>query len=133
MFSVCNKFCFEAVFLGNKSWHIALNYREKHLPTVTQYYMWEYLPLKNSKRRQWSSSRHHHELGWLTLAFAVVEEAVCNMTAPAGMNQTMSCPALLRSYTTSINHICPGIMNAKRWFAPSLCSGVQTPACGTSC
>lgn len=95
MFSICDKFCFEAVFLGIKSWHTALIYGEKHLPAGNQYYLWEYLPLKNSKRRQWSSSRPHDEWGYLTLALAAVEEVVCDVTAPAGMNQRIKPGAVL--------------------------------------
>lgn len=129
MFSICDKFCFEVVFLGIKSWHIALIYWEKRLPAGTQYYIWEYLPLKNSKRRQWSSSRPRYEQGCLTLAFAGDEEVVCNVTVPAGMNQTRSCPALLWLYTMAINHIDPGVMSPKRWFVPNVCSDVQTAAC----
>lgn len=108
MFSHCDKFCFEAVFLRNKSWYFSLNWS---LP-VTQYHIWEYLHLKNSKGKQWSSSRHHHELGWLTLAFAVVGEDCFNIIAP-DMNQTLSHPALLWLYTTIINHIYWDILNAK--------------------
>lgn len=129
MFSISDKFCFEAVFLGIKSWHTALIHGEKHLPAGTQCYLWEYLPLKNSKRRQWSSSRPHYEWGYLTLAFAGVEEVVCSVTAPAGMNQTRSCPALLWLCTTAINHIDPGIMSPQTWFVPNVCRGVQTAAC----
>lgn len=104
-------------------------YGEKHLPAGTRYYIWEYLPLKNSKRRQWSSSRPRYERGYLTLAFAGVEEVVCNVTAPAGVNLTRSCPTLLWLCTTTINHFDPGIMSPERWFVPNVCSGVQTPAC----
>lgn len=121
MFSICDKFCFEAVFLGIKSWHTALIYGGKHLPAGTQYCIWEYLPLENSKRRQWSSSRPHYERGYLTLAFAGVEEVVCNVTVPAGTRQTRSCPALLWLYTRAINHIDLGIMSPKRWFVPNVC------------
>lgn len=109
--------------MGIKSWHIALIDGEKHLPAGTQCYMWEYLPLKNSKRRrQWSSSRARYEQGSLTLALAGVEEVVCNVTVPAGMNLTRSCPALLWLYTTAINHIDPGIMSPERWFVPNVCN-----------
>lgn len=117
MFSICDKFCFEAVFLRIKSWHSTLIYAEKHLPAGTQCYIWEYLPLKNSKRRQWSSSRPHDEQGDLTLAFAGGEEVVYNV----GTSQTRSCPALLCLYATDINHIDLGIMSPRRWFVPNVC------------